>query len=61
MDIEPIKGSWEEQKSKLKERFLNLTNSDLNYETDKREEILNKVQVRLGITKKEMADILSTL
>ena len=43
MNTEPIKGSWEEQKRKLKERFLGLTNSDLNYENGKSEEMLNRI------------------
>ena len=61
MDTEPIKGNWEEQKRKLKARFLSLTNADLNYETGKSEEMLNKVQIKLGKTRKEMAAILSAL
>lgn len=61
MDIEPVKGSWEDQKRKLKARFLSLTNSDLNFETGKSEEMLDKVQIKLGKTRKEMIAILAAL
>jgi hypothetical protein len=61
MNTEPIKGSWEEQKQKLKARFLSLTNADLNFETGKSEEMLNRLQIKLGKTRKEMTTILSAL
>jgi hypothetical protein len=61
MDTEPIKGSWQEQKEKLKARFLSLTNSDFSYETGKGEEMFNKVQIKLGKTRKEMVAILAAL
>ncbi len=56
-----IEGSWEEEKRKLKARFLSLTNSDLNYELGSSEEMFNKDQIKLSKTRKEILDILAAL
>lgn len=61
MNSEPLKGSWDEQKSKLKERFMNLTNSDLQCETGESNEMFTKVQIKLGKTREELIAILATL
>jgi hypothetical protein len=61
MDTEPTNGTWEEQKKKLKARFISLTNSDLIYEAGKRDEMFIKLRTKLGISRKEMTAILSSL
>ena len=60
MNTEPIKGSWDD-KSKLKARFLSLTNADLQYETGKSNEMFDKVQIKLGKTREELIAILNTV
>ena len=57
----PVKGNWSEQKAKLKAKFSTLTDADLHYENGKKDQMLNKVQVKLGKTKEEMDLIISTL
>ena len=57
----PAKGNWSEQKIKLKAKFPTLTDSDLQYENGKKDEMLNKIQVKLGKTKEEMAETMSSL
>lgn len=42
---------WYEQKGRLKDRFSALTDEDLQFNEGKREEMLNKVQAKLGLTK----------
>lgn len=56
-----LKGNWNEQKGKLKQRFAILTDNDLLFEDGKKDEMLGKIQIRLGKTKEELNDILKSL
>ncbi len=57
----PNKGNWNEQKTKLKAKFSTLTDADLSYADGKKDEMLSKVQTKLGKTKEEFATIISSL
>ncbi|TND01984.1 MAG: csbd family protein [Bacteroidetes bacterium] len=57
----PVKGNWNEQKGKLKAKFSTLTDSDLHYENGKKDEMLTKIQNKLGKTKEEFAAIVAAL
>ncbi len=57
----PVSKTWEEKKRKLKAQFTELTNADLNFLKGKRNEMLDRVQVKLGKTKEELAAIISAL
>lgn len=61
MNISEIKGSWNEQKGKLKQRFAVLTENDLLFDEGKKEEMLGKLQIKLGKTKEELQRIISSL
>jgi hypothetical protein len=50
--------NWEIKKSKLKTKFPQLTNADLNFEEPRKEEMLKKLQVTLGKSYKELQDII---
>lgn len=56
-----IKGNWNELKGKLKQKFAVLTDNDLMYEKGKKEEMLGKLQVKLGKTKEELNKIMADL
>lgn len=56
-----IKGTWNEQKGILKQKFAVLTDNDLMYEEGKRDEMLGKLQIILGKTKEELNKILAEL
>lgn len=56
-----IKGNWNEQKGKLKQQFAELTDNDLMYEEGKKDEMLGKIQIKLGKTKEELLKILGAL
>jgi uncharacterized protein YjbJ (UPF0337 family) len=56
-----LKGNWNEQKGKLKKAFGVLTDNDLLYEEGKRDEMLGKLQIKLGKTKEEINSIISSL
>jgi len=53
--------SWTEQKGKLKAKFSNLIDSDLQFEGGKRDEMLAKLQTKLGKTKVELTAIIAAL
>ena len=55
------KGNWSEQKTKLKAKFPVLTDSDLQYEDGKKDEMLTRIQSKLGKTKEELATIVAGL
>ncbi|MGG9962586.1 CsbD family protein [Ferruginibacter sp. SUN106] len=61
MNTTEIKGSWNEQKGKLKQKFATLTDNDLMFAEGKKEEMLGKLQVKLGKTKEELHKILAGL
>lgn len=60
MDLE-LKGYWNQAKGKLKERYAVLTDNDLAYEEGKEEQLIGKLQEKLGKTKEEVEQILSDL
>lgn len=53
-----IKGNWNEKKGKLKQQFSKLTDDDLMYVEGKEEELVGRIQKRLGKTKEEAREIL---
>jgi uncharacterized protein YjbJ (UPF0337 family) len=56
-----IKGNWNEQKGKLKQKFGFLTDKDLLFDEGKNEEMLGKLQIKLGKTKDELRRIIAAL
>ena len=56
-----LKGSWNEQKGKLKQKFATLTDNDLLFADSKKDEMLGKLQVKLGKTKEELHKIIESL
>jgi uncharacterized protein YjbJ (UPF0337 family) len=56
-----LKGNWEEQKGKLKEKFAHLTDDDLLFVKEKKEEMMGKLQIKLGKTKEELEKIITAL
>ena len=61
MNQQQLEGNWHEQKGKLKKAFAILTDNDLMYEKGRKEEMLGKLQIKLGKTKEEMDKIISDL
>jgi len=56
-----IKGTWNEQKGKLKQKFAALTDDDLLFSEGKRDEMLGRLQIKLGKTKEEIRKIIADL
>ncbi len=61
MNKTELKGNWEEQKGKLKQYFAYLTSDDLLYEEGKKDEMLGKLEIKLGKTKEELTQLMNTL
>ncbi len=51
-----IKGNWNVIKGKLKQKYGQLTDDDLAFVDGKEDELLGRVQTRLGKTKEEVRD-----
>ena len=61
MNTTELKGDWEVQKGKLKQKFAKLTDNDLMFLEGKKDEMLGKLQVKLGKTKEELHKIIQDL
>ena len=49
-----LKGRWNELKGKLKMKYGELTDDDLTFAEGKEEELMGRLQQRLGRTKEEL-------
>ncbi|HXL81745.1 MAG TPA: CsbD family protein [Pyrinomonadaceae bacterium] len=49
-----LKGSWNEVKGKLKQKYGQLTDNDLAFAEGKDEELLGRLQNRIGKSKDEL-------
>jgi uncharacterized protein YjbJ (UPF0337 family) len=61
MNTTELEGNWNELKGKLKQKFAVLTDNDLMFEEGKKEEMLAKLQIKLGKTKEEFHKIIAEL
>jgi len=61
MNTTEIKGNWNEQKGLLKQKFAMLTDDDLLFAEGKKEEMLGRLQIKLGKSKEELHKIIESL
>lgn len=61
MNVQTIKGNWNELKGKLKQKYADLTDDDLMYAEGKEEELYGRLQQKLGKTKEEVQKELDEL
>ncbi len=61
MNTNEEKGSWNEQKGKLEQKFAALTKNTMMFEDGRKKEILGKTQTRLAKTKDELGKIVQSL
>ena len=54
MDKQQIKGTWNEMKGKIKQKYGQLTDDDLTYAEGKEDEMYGRLQQKLGKTKDEL-------
>jgi uncharacterized protein YjbJ (UPF0337 family) len=60
-NLTELKGNWNETKGKLKQKYAMLTDSDLLLVEGKQDEMLGRLQVKLGKTKEEIHKMISGL
>jgi uncharacterized protein YjbJ (UPF0337 family) len=56
-----MKGNWKEIAGKLKQQFANLTDDDLLFKEGKEEELLGRLQKKIGKTKEELRTLIAKL
>ncbi len=49
-----LKGTWNETKGKLKQKYAELTDDDLTFVEGKDDELLGRLQKKMGRTKEEI-------
>lgn len=55
-----FKGEWHELKGKLRQKFAELTDDDVDYAEGQEEELLGHLQKKLGKTQEEIAQLVNT-
>ena len=61
MDKLELKGKWNEIKGKVKQAHGDLTDDDLRYEEGKDEELLGRLQQKMGKSREELVVWLKSL
>ena len=56
-----LKGSWNELKGKLKQQYGNLTDDDLVFSEGKEDELLGRLQKKLGKSKDEVRQMIEKM
>lgn len=59
-DLE-AKGNWQKTKGRLKQKFAELTKNDPMLLEGKKEEVMGRLQIKLGKTKEELQKIFGGL
>jgi uncharacterized protein YjbJ (UPF0337 family) len=55
-----FKGEWHELKGKLRQKFAELTDNDLDYTEGQEEELLGHLQKKLGKNQQEITELINT-
>jgi uncharacterized protein YjbJ (UPF0337 family) len=61
MKKKDLKETWEEQKKHLKQKFSELTDTDLLFLKGKEEEMITRLQIKFGKTRQELYQIINGL
>ena len=56
-----FKGSWNELKGKLKQQYGNLTDDDLVFSEGKEDELLGRLQKKLGKSKDDVRQMIARM
>lgn len=56
MNTLQLKGNWNIIKGKLKQKYANLTEDDLQYVDGKEDELIGRIQKRTGQTKEQVEE-----
>lgn len=61
MDSLDLKGKWSELKGKVKQQYADFTDDDLLYEDGQDDQLLGRLQQKLGKTREQVVDWLNSL
>ncbi len=61
MEPKEIIGNWVKTKARLKRKFALLTENDFKFEKGRKEEMLGRLQKKLGKSKEELLKIIAAL
>lgn len=56
-----VKGDWAQIKGKLKQKFAQLTDDDLKFAEGKKDELVGRLQSKLGKSKEEIRKMIAEL
>ena len=56
-----LKGNWNEQKGRLKQKFAILTDNDLLFADGKKDEMIGRLQIKLGKSKDELEKLIEAI
>ncbi len=56
-----LQGNWNEIKGKIKQKYGNLTDDDLVYEEGKDDELLGRIQQKIGQSKEDVKKWIESL
>lgn len=56
-----LKGNWNELKGKIKQQYGELTDDDLTYEEGKDDELVGRIQKKIGKTKDQVIEWIQSL
>lgn len=56
-----FKGNWNETAGRIKQKFADLTDDDLLFKQGKEEELLGRLQKKLGKTKEEIRSLIEKI
>lgn len=60
MDTLQIKGTWNELKGKIKAKYAELTDDDLLYEEGQEDQLIGKLQQKLGKSRDEVIELIKS-
>jgi len=61
MDKLEFKGNWNKMKGQLKQKYADLTEDDLKYTEGKEDELIGRIQEKLGKTRDDVVNMLKSL
>jgi uncharacterized protein YjbJ (UPF0337 family) len=56
-----LKGNWNEIKGKIKQQYADLTEDDLKYEEGQDDELIGRIQKKIGKSKDEVIEWIQSL
>lgn len=56
-----MKGNWNQIKGKLKQEYADITDDDLTYEEGKEDELIGRLQTKMGKTKEQVKDWIDSI